>query len=253
MINRKINFKGILCDIYYPEERYEGSLIIFCPGLPGSWKYEKFANYFSSNGFIFLHPKYYGSWESTGKFSISECKKTIEILIDLDKNKIKDIYGKTINLKINKVYLMGHSFGGSLSLALGAERFLAGIISLSPIIDFESHNDSGNESDLKSTFEYICLGSPGLFRGISKEDWNLLCKNKHNISPSQHIEKLSSKKILFVHGKKDLSVDYKKTINFYNNLKNKNASTNIYLHPSAGHSDIRELSMHKILEWLNSN
>lgn len=236
----KIKIGEIIADYYYPDKEINNTLIIFCPGLPGSWKYEDFAKGFVSKGFSFIHPKYIGSWESFGRFSIKKCKKTIEEILE---NKIKDG-------NFNKIFLLGHSFGGSISLVVGAEKNIEGIISLAPIIDFRMHNNNKNESDLRELFKYINNSFGNIFRGFNEQDWIEFCKTGYNINPIDFTEKLNTKKILLIHGKKDQSVDIEKTRNFYLKLKEHNKNVKFIEFNDADHSNIRDKSIDKIINWI---
>lgn len=248
----KLKFDKVIADLYCPNKNNKEILILFCPGFPGSWKYESFARSFTSQGFSFIHPKYLGSWESEGSFSIKGCRKTIEEILNSLQKQLIDIFGSFVNLKFKKIFLLGHSFGGSISLSVGSQTKVDGIISLAPIIDFKTHNYFGNESDLLELFEYVDKGLKGLFRDFKKDDWVNLCKTGCDINPIDFFNELKNKKILFVHGKKDKSVDFKKTKEFFLKLRNFNGNFDYFECSDASHSDIRDKSSNYIIKWIDS-
>ena len=91
MRKNKLRYGKIVADSYYPSEKNNGAVIIFCAGIPGKSNYLELAKRYVDEGFTFIHPKYIGSWESYGNFSITKCKETIISFAYLD----FDIYEPT--------------------------------------------------------------------------------------------------------------------------------------------------------------
>jgi dienelactone hydrolase len=247
----KLRYGEIIADLYYPAE-HNKTVIIFCSGLPGRWNFEEIARKYVEKGFIFIHPKYIGSWESYGKFSVSSCKKTILLFVEgLKTGKIKTIFGKDFKIMPDKIFLLGHSFGGSIALSSGADLDINGIIALSPVIDYSKHARDKvlQEEDLSELFDFMKLGFENIFRGLDKNEWVSFCKTGLDINPIDYKEKLKNKKILLGHGKRDSSVNYVRTKSFYEELKNKGANIE-YIETEDNHGDIKESIILQIINWI---
>ncbi|MEI6732247.1 MAG: prolyl oligopeptidase family serine peptidase, partial [archaeon] len=242
MKKNKLRFGDIIAESYYPKEGNNGKFIVFCPGLPGRSNYEDIAKIYVERGCVFIHVKYQGSWESYGRFTMPSCRKTIISFVEgLMKGEIKDIFGSSFDMVPKELFLLGHSFGGSIVLSAGADLKLDGIIALSPVIDYrkQAKDPIIEEEDLTELFDFIKFGFENIYRGIDKSEWENFCKTGENLNPSDYTDKLKTKRILLVHGIKDDSVSYIKTKNF-SKLLEKNGADVLFVETDDDHGSIKE-------------
>ncbi len=254
MIKNKIRYGDIIAESYYPKGKNNGLAIVFCMGLPSKSNFEELAKRYVDEGFIFIHPKYIGSWESYGNFSISSCKETIVSIIQgLKERKVKNIFGEEFNLNIKDIFLLGHSFGGSVALSAGADLDIKGIIALSPVLDYSKHvkNSHYKEEDLSGLYTFLKLGFENVYRNLKEDDWKNLCETGGVINPIDYSDKLRNKLILLIHGKNDSSVSSERSKQFFNSLKNKNENSQ-FIETDNDHSNIKEESAIQVISWIKN-
>ena len=108
MITYRTFIDNINCLFTIPEVS-NGNIIINCSGLPGQPENYELFSYFTQQGFICIHPKYEGTWESYGKFLEKSPVEDIIKVIDYvsEKRSLKSAYdSSTINLNFkNKAYV----------------------------------------------------------------------------------------------------------------------------------------------------
>src|SRR3989344_2371470 len=161
MRKNKLRCGDIIVESYYPEKENNRIAIVYCAGIPSKSNIEEIAAEYVKEGFIFFHPKYFGSWESYGDFSVSGSKKTIISFIEaLRKGELKTIFFDKFEITMDKIILLGHSFGGSIALTAGAEIDVAGIVALAPVIDYtkQAKDKEMEKENLKETFNFIKKG-----------------------------------------------------------------------------------------------
>ncbi len=251
MIKNKIRMGDIISESYYKKDN-NGLVIIFCMGIPSKSNFEELAKKYVDEGFVFIHPKYIGSWESYGDFSIKSCKETISSIVQGIRNKnLLSVFGEKIDLNVKKIFLLGHSFGGSVALTTGADLDIDGIIAQSPITDYRLHAKQKEyaEEDLLQLYDFLRLGFENVYRNLKKGDWDNFCENGDEINPADYIDKLKAKDVLILHGKKDKSVSYKKSRLFFGKIKG-NSRFSKYIETEDDHSTIKEGSIQEIISWI---
>ena len=235
-IEQLINSKGIL---------------IFCHGCP-SHPYDhspsliEFLSKEENYLLVFLH--YKGTWESKGICNLeNSVESVVEVYNYLRKGMIKDILrNELIKINFTDVSLIGASFGGSVALVSAAKIGLDSIIALAPVIDFKNHNYESTEEDLNETFLKIRSGWKNLWR-ISESDWNELKEGNLDLNPAEYLSKYTNTRFLLVHGKKDMSVNYKKSVDFVNKInQTKTNKANIILCEDEGHFGLFGISNVKV-------
>lgn len=114
--------------------------IMYLNGMPRPSKIKDLAEYFVDKGFIFLNIYYPGYHGTDGLLNFSALPKQINLLAkNIYKHHFKDFFSnKLICPKINKLYVIGSSFGGSLTLNIDDNLFEKKI-AISPLIDFKTH------------------------------------------------------------------------------------------------------------------
>lgn len=246
----KLRCGNIIAESYYLENN-NGKAIIFCSGIPGTSSYPEIAEKYVKEGFIFIHPKYLGSWESYGNFSIEGCKKTIiDFIKTLRNNKIKTIFNKDFDIKIKEIFLLGHSFGGSVALCSGADLNINGIIALAPVIDYKIQgNGEYKEEKIDWLYDFIAAGFENVYRNLNKSQWESFCHNGSILNANNYLEELKTKKILIIHGTEDTSINYNRSKQFYSIIKNLGSDID-YVETSDNHSNIKLNSFKKIISWI---
>jgi predicted esterase len=250
MKKNKLRYGDIIAESYYLEKN-NGKAIIFCSGIPGTSSYVEIAKKYVDKGFIFIHPKYLGSWESYGNFSVENCKKTIVNFVNALKNKeVKTIFSENFDLEINEIYLFGHSFGGSVALCSGAELAINGIIALAPVIDYRIQGkETYEEEKMDLLYCFIIAGFENVYRNFDKSEWKNFCSNGSILNANDYLGKLKEKRILLIHGTKDISVNYNRSKKFYLELKNFMGEID-YEETKDNHSNIKLNSFEKVISWI---
>ena len=250
IIKNKLRFGDIVAESYYRENN-NGKAVVFCAGIPGISSYPDIAERYAAAGYIFIHPKYVGSWESYGGFSVEGCKKTIiDFVAALRQKQVKTIFGDIFNVVANKIYLLGHSFGGSVALSAGAELEDVGIIALAPVIDYKKQgNGEYLEEKMDCLGNFILAGFENVYRGFDQESWNTFCISGAGLNANEYIDKLKSRDILLIHGRSDTSVNFNRSKEFVNELKAQGGRIE-YVETDDDHSGVKSSSFEKIVSWI---
>lgn len=247
MKKNKLRYREIIAESIYSEEN-NGKVILFCAGMPGSSSYFDVAERYTKQGFIFIHPKYIGSWESYGNFSIENSKKTIiDFVAALRRKEVKTIFEEEFDVKVKEIYLLGTSFGGSVALCAGAESDVEGIIALSPVINYQTQgNGEYQEESMNDFLRFVKAGFENVYRGFTESDWK---QNISLLNVDSYFEKLKAKKILIMHGAKDTSVNHNRSEEFCSKLKNLGGDI-CYEKTEDDHSSIKLNSFEKVSSWI---
>lgn len=250
MEKNKLRYGDIVAESYYLEKN-NGNVIIFCPGIPGTSSYIEMAEKYVKEGFIFINPKYLGSWESYGDFSIENCKKTfVDFVNALRDKEVKTIFGDDFDVEINGIFLLGHSFGGSVALCSGSDLNIDGIIALAPVIDYRVQGkEECEEEKMDWLYSFIIAGFENVYRSFDKTKWEAFCLNGSILNASDYLEQLKTKKILLVHGTEDTSINYNRSKIFYSILKNLGGDID-YVETDDNHSSIKLNSFEKVISWI---
>lgn len=125
-------------------------LIIFCPGLPQyTSSYHPFVQTLVDLGYDLLVPKYHGTWESDGIFSLAESLDSVYTALDVVvTGSMTELYGMTsINLPKGNPVLLGFSYGG-LVARLIVDRPIEKKVLLMPFADIGLHGSDNLKNDL---------------------------------------------------------------------------------------------------------
>ncbi len=138
--------------------------LILANGIPSYvTKHHPLVKFCQENKINLFIPRYYGSFESNGKFSLVNCIKTIE-----DTTKIV-MYGKTIELfgekeiswGCSEIFVLGFSFGALPVLNSKLPKKVIKILN-SPFISLELNEE--NNGPAKEELYYVERAYPNLFR-----------------------------------------------------------------------------------------
>jgi alpha-beta hydrolase superfamily lysophospholipase len=255
MIIYRTFIEKIHCLFTVPENP-NGKLIINCSGLPSQPENKDLLAFFTEHGFICIHPKYEGTWESYGEFLDHSPADDITKVIDqVSKERaLKSAYdGAMIPLPFNEIILFGSSLGASAALVAGAKsEHVHSIIALAPVIDLARQGkDEVEEQDLTHLGKFLQDGF-GKAYNFKLENWEKLLSGKIDVNPQMYTKELSNKRITLVHGELDKTVSIAKTKKFFDELKSdKKRFISI---PDAGHLTFARLKetkfMKEIVTWM---
>ncbi len=250
MKKNKLRYKDIIAESYYPEKN-NGKVVIFCSGIPGTSSHLEMAKKYVNEGFVFIHPKYLGSWESYGNFSIEGCKKTIiDFVSALRDKKVKTVFGDDFNIEIKEIFLLGHSFGGSIALCSGSNLEVDGIVALAPVIDYRVQGKGEYEEEkMDWIYSFIIAGFENVYRNFDKTKWEAFCLSGSVLNANDYLKQLKTKKILLIHGIEDTSINYNHSKIFYSKLKRLGGNID-YVETKDNHSSIKLNSFEKIISWI---
>lgn len=139
--------------------------IIISPGLPQYIdKHHSVIKRLSQMSYNVFTPRYIGSWESDGKFSVENCIRTLDRTLELVQsgegveayNDIKASWSKSLPL-----YIIGFSFG-----ALPVLLYQTDIkkIIVCPFVNIAYHTDGVGGEDMEHTFQFLHRGYPNVYR-----------------------------------------------------------------------------------------
>lgn len=178
----------------------ETDVIIFLNGLPRPAQTQEISDYFMKEDYLFINLYYPGYWEAPGKMNFSTLgSEIISFAKTIKSGKILDIFaGKDFVLKTGRIFLIGSSFGASVSLAAQDDIF-SKIVAVSPIIDFVEHKDTiDNLRDKLLFFKEVVRLSSG----------NQLKEGFIDLDQKYKELRVSSKKILLVADKFDKQIKF---------------------------------------------
>lgn len=160
------------------------SLIIFCHGMgPGHIAYTTEIAYLCNLGYTVLAPDYYGSGLSDGKNLKSNSSALNGVM--------SAIYYAEENLKFDKIYLVGHSWGAYSALCAASKAgTVNGVVAI-----------SAPDKSEKIMYSSLCKRMPKFFASLLYPYLCLICGGE---SAGKAAEGISPKiPILLIHGDKD--------------------------------------------------
>lgn len=190
---------------FLPVEGQSKGTIIICEGLPSVPRRHETLETLKSLGFDVVFPRYRGTWESPGEFLADSPGKDILDIVELVKGgELTELYGGK-SFEVNKkVFLIASSFGGGVAMSVIENEDIEGVVALSPVVDFVSHNSEGGETDL---FELISFMRSAFGEGyrFKDEDWQKMAKGEL-FNPPQKLDEDTAKKLFVVYDDSDTSV-----------------------------------------------
>lgn len=223
-------FKNLAVHFYYPSKSLHGNrinvknLCLYFSGLPNYTDKDFFAEHVK-RGTAFFAVYYYGSWLSGGRFTVDNCRNSINDAINFAKGRtgIKTFDNKKLTWNFENLYLIGYSFAGNPLLTISAnKKEIKKVILYSPLIYLygqEVKNILGEkETERFSEFnifflEFLQRGYPHALRGIKGKEWKKYFFGKDRSSRI----KLSSSypPISIYHGNKDSQISHRFSEHFY--------------------------------------
>lgn len=252
----RIKSKDIIYELILPNGKNVKKGIIIFPGLPNQPRNED-GEILASEGFCVLEPRYIGSWESYGTFNIENCIKTVVEAEKLfEKGFAVECWGnKRIEWDIDETIILSSSFGSAIVLSIAHKLKTKKFICLAPLTNLNKHNKEKGieEQDLKPLGKFLKKGFENAFRGFDLEDWKKFIEGKSIANPIKTVEALKNKLIFLAHGKEDKVINYSRTKEYYDKIKEKN-NVEIKLYNGLGHgSQIKKGAFEDFLNWSLGN
>jgi hypothetical protein len=141
----RVNHKGILIEVYKAKKDI-GKCVIVIPGLPNQPQNLIYGQELSDKNLTIFQPRYIGSWESSGEFSLKNCLKTLNETIKLVKKQvaIESYNCKKINWKCKEITIIATSFGTSIQLSLDNYKDIDKLVSIAPLTNLTKHSKNAN-------------------------------------------------------------------------------------------------------------
>jgi len=237
-----------------PEGNDQRMGVIVFPGLPNQPRSEDFGDNLAKEGFYVLQPRYIGSWESYGRFSIKNCIKTVvEAEKLLQGGKAIECWGeKKIEWDLKKIFILSSSFGSSIVLSALPKLSSKEIICLAPLTNLNKHNSDKNiqEQDLSVLGGFLQRGFENAFRHFELDEWEDFIKGKTEANPILYTKNVKDKNIFLIHGEKDEVVNISRTEEYYNEIKSGNKVIFEKV-PGIGHGgELKKACFKKVVDYM---
>lgn len=144
--------------------------VILAPGLPQYLdKYHPFLTVIKDLGYNLFVPRYMGTFESGGNFSVENSVKTIESTIDLVlTGEGHDLYsGSEISWNPKRVILIGFSYGALIALL--QQKDIDKTVLVCPFVSMKYHSPNSSGENVHRTLSFIERAYPNLYRFKSEE------------------------------------------------------------------------------------
>ncbi|MBU1252382.1 MAG: S9 family peptidase [Nanoarchaeota archaeon] len=248
----RIHYGDVIAELIEPIGESKNHCVIVLQGLPNQPRNEEFGNNLAKEGFHVLQPRYIGSWESYGDFSLENCLKTlIESVKMIRKGEVLEVFNnKKINISCDKISIISSSFGSAIAMSFPE---VDNYVCLCPLLNLKQHSkdESKKEQDLIYLVGFLKRGWENAFRGFNEKDWESFVSGKSKVDPYKYLDKFEGKNILLIHGTNDEIVHYSRTVEFAKKLKDKN-NIDLNLVKGAVHgSALAKLSSKEVVNFLN--
>ena len=112
-------------------------VLFILDGLPGGSDKNQVTEAFAKKGYFVIHPRYKGTWASQGRFlNHSPAKDILNLLPLLPLGFVDYWSGKKFRIRPKKIYVVGASFGGMVSLISALDRRITKVVAFSPVISW---------------------------------------------------------------------------------------------------------------------
>jgi alpha-beta hydrolase superfamily lysophospholipase len=236
--------KDIIADFLPPTKKTKNKkVIIFCDGMPSVPSKKTVLEFWSKKGYWVIHPRYRGTWESSGSFLQFSLEQDVLQIVNLLPKGFKSLWdGKTYKIKNAQIFLFGNSFGGPAAILASQDERVKKVVLMSPVTDWVAVHKV-NSRDAKLTFIKKAYGEA--YR-INQNNWNKLKTGKF-YNPISATEKIDGAKLLIFQAKNDQSVPWNSVKKFAEKTRAK-----IYLAKTGGHYGSRDYIRPSFLKKINT-
>lgn len=233
---------SLVAEVGIPK-RSTGKGVIIAQGLPSSPDKRRLLSFLAERGYISIHPRYEGSWESAGFFADHSPAQDIQNVIRVvsKKKSVTDLWtGETFSFHLTSLILIGISFGGPGVLLNSKNKFVKKVIAVSPVLDWSVE---GEDEPFEKWIQLLEHGYPGAYRVRSKKNW-LHFQEKDFYNPVTMTQDIDGSKIFILHAQDDHVVPVEPVVPFA-----EKTGAQYYLKPHGGHRlDIRHQFLWKKIE-----
>lgn len=245
MIIYRLKSQNVVYDLYLPEKS-NGKTVLYVPGLPGHPRKRTLGESFANKGFVFIEMRYIGTWESDGVFTMQNCLKSLDEAYSFAKGGtgIELRRGVKKEWSTGSIIFMGSSFGGGVILSSYIKDSLTFVL-LAPVTDLKKIKESAvilpsGDDDI---YNLIVNGYANVYRGLTKKDWTDFMNGESAINPEKNLGNLKNKRLIFVQGKKDMTISHADTDEFVSKLRRDGVNAEFVSVENAGHgSDLEDQS-----------
>lgn len=222
-----IRIKNVVGTLYLPKNPTKQA-IIYCKGGPsfGDQGDSPLWPIARKNKLALFIPDYIGYCRSYGKFSFRNCIKTIEESESFLSGKTKALIPETnkiLRLSCKEIFLVGSSWGGSMVPFLEKYRKskIKHIVMIKPVTDWTSQGRvKYKEEKTADTSQFIEIGLENIYRGYRDSEWpDIFSGNSEEFNPIKQLSLLTNKQVYLYHGKKDISVNWRKSERYYKEFR----------------------------------
>ena len=230
--------EGIIAEFWMPRKPSQKALILLdgCPSVPSK---KKVAEFFAKKGYWVFHPRYRGSWESSGEFLAESPEEDVLIVAEELNSGFMNIHdGISYLLDIEEITVVGASFGGAAALLSLKYPIISKAIALAPMIDWKVKS----KAEPFDYFTYLLeQGFAGAYRP-HKDAWKRL-KSGRFFSPKYDAKLIDTSRLFVVHAKDDDVVPVQPLLEF----AKKTGSKPLYL-KKRGHLSVSSIMNKEIWE-----
>lgn len=228
----RIKISNILIELYYVPSSTNGTVIVFCYGIP-SHPFDRFPFGLESylrQGYILAYPHYEGTFGSDGvctlENAVDSTIMTAQAVLREDTHDL--ISGERFSIGSQRVILVGGSFGGSVALLAAAKSSeINTVISVAGPTDYRGRDFSKLEDKLKRAYKKEWDVDPSV--------WEALAQEKVDINPIDYVDKLKQKNTYLIHGADDPIVSADHSTKLHKMLKDGLGEHRILIEPNTGH------------------
>ncbi|MCG7626137.1 alpha/beta hydrolase family protein [Epibacterium sp. Ofav1-8] len=225
-----------------------------CPSHPFDHSAALMGDYLSA-GMLLIYPNYLGTWASDGVCTLENAVETVaRVRRQLDHKEHREIRGnRTFQMALRKVFFFGGSFGGSVALVAAAKVPCAGVIAVSPVVDWRRHGKGEvKEEDLSQTYAVIRDGFRHFWR-IDQGAYDALRLGQLDLNPTDYIDQLCTPPSMLIHAADDRQVSNHRTIELAEALTAKDAPVTGWFPETGGHLILYHMGQSAfsgpILDW----
>ncbi len=210
--------KEIFAEVFVPAKQFT-KVLIMCDGAPSVPSKKTLAEFFVKKGYVVIHIRYRGTWESRGVFLEKSLDQDILDVIDelaprrsfagLPKGFV-DLWTKEkYKIDAKKIVLLGSSFGGPAVILASRDPRVDKVIAVSPVIDWAR---DGKAERMKDFIPYM-LDVFGMVYRTNRQGWDKLMSGTF-YSPHAERKTVDGSKIFILAAKDDDVVPFQTTAQF---------------------------------------
>lgn len=217
--------KQIIAEFMVPS-RKSNKVIIFCDGMPSAPHKRPLLEFFCKKGYWIFHPRYRGSWESSGVFMKRSPHEDILDVIDELPKGFRDLWdNKLYKVKPKSIFVLASSFGGAAALLASMDKRVTKVAVFSPVIDWRVE---GKDEPHDKFINFLKQGFSQVYR-TSDHEWGKVFNGKF-YNPTAHTDLMDGSKILIIHAKDDKVVPWQPAQKFA-----KATGCQLWLYKKGGH------------------